>query len=182
MSLLDIDLRPLKPLFRAWGDICKLMLKDDQKDLAFPSRSHRGMFHHYFWGITGFPFAEMAEHLIDMHEIIKHERFHKNDTPGTYLQRIVAIHNKTYIPPDDGREQERLDLLTQYMDQLRGEKNKKGIERKLENAIYMGKLKTKGQINEELIRMKQKKRYPKPPRVGKHKATQNKIMLYRRPS
>ena len=178
-GLIDLDLRMLIPVFKVWSDFSKVMIKDDQRDLAFPTRYHRGAFHHFHWGLLGFPFAEAAMHLIDVYEIIKREKYHRTDTPGTFLQRVVAIHNKTYVPPvDDPNSQDRVALLTQYIDQLRGEKSKKGIERKIEDAIYMGKIKTKSQLDEELIR-RRKKKSMRPPRINKNRATQGKIMLYR---
>lgn len=177
MSLLDLDLRPLIPMFKVVSDLSKLMLKDDQKDLAFPTRYHRGMFHHYHWGLLTFPFAELAMQLIDIHEIIKREKYHKTDTPGTFLTRVVAIHNKTYVPSTENQEN-RVELITQYMDQLKGERNKKGIERKLHNAIYMGKIKTTSQIEEEKrLRIRKKSTHPKPPRINKPRASQGNIVL-----
>jgi len=176
--MIDLDLRMLIPVFKVMSDFSKVMVKDDQRDLAFPTRYHKGMFHHYHWGLLTFPFAEVAMHLIDVYEIIKREKYHRTDTPGTFLQRVVAIHNKTYVPPtDDPNSQDRVGLLTQYIDQLKGERNKKGIERKVENAIYMGKIKTKSQLDEELMR--RRKKSMRPPRINKNRATQGKIMLYK---
>jgi hypothetical protein len=178
MLNLDIDLRPLIPVLKVMSDFSKVLIKDDQRDLAFPTRYHRGMFHHYHWGLIGIPLFDLGMHLIDVIEIVKREKYHRNDTPATFLQRVIAIHNKTYVRPDDETDQDRVTLLTQYLGQLRGEKSKKGIERRLEDAIYMGKIKTKSQLEEEL-RMRKRRRYPKPPRINKYRASQGKIMLYK---
>lgn len=153
------------------------MIRDDQKDLAFPTRHHRGMIHHYQVGLITFPFAELAMKLIDVYEIVKTEPFKKTDTPGTFLQRVVSIHNKTYVPPQP--DEDRISLLSQYFDQLRNEPTKPDIEHKIEKAIYMGKIKTKSQLDAELRRRRQQKKSMHPPRMPP-KASSGRIMLYRK--
>ena len=177
-----MNLRILFPVLQVVSDFSKAMIKDDQKDLAFPTRYHRGMIHHYQLGLITFPFAELAMKLIDVYEIVKTEPFKKSDTPGTFLQRVVSIHNKTYTPPEPDAELRRMSLLAEYFRQLRNEpanRTKKDITKKIESAIYMGKIKTKGQLDAELRRRKQQqKKSMRPPRMPP-KATLGKIMLYK---
>lgn len=172
-----MDLRILFPVLQVVSDFSKAMIRDDQKDLAFPTRHHRGMIHHYQLGLITFPFAELAMKLIDVYEIVKTEPFKKGDTPGTFLQRVVSIHNKTYTPPQEDDEQRRISLLSEYFQQLRSEpanRTKKDIQHKIEKAIYMGKIKTKTQLDAELRR---RKKSMHPPRINKPRASQGKIML-----
>lgn len=170
-----MNLRNFTPLLQFTQDFTLAMLRDDQRDLAFPNRAHGG-FHHFHWGLAGFSLTSIAMELIDVYEIIKREKFHKSDTPMSFLQRAIAIHNKTYVKPADTESEDRVAMLQEYISQLRGERTKKSIERKLENAIYMGHIKTKTQLNEEL-RRRRYERIRHPPRVRKAKT--NKIMLYR---
>ncbi len=173
-----MNLRILFPVLQVVSDFSKAMIKDDQKDLAFPTRHHKGMIHHYQLGLITFPFAELAMKLIDVYEIVKTEPFKKTDTPGTFLQRVVSIHNKTYIPPQP--DEDRIALLSQYFDQLRNEpenRTKKDIQHKIEKAIYMGKIKTKSQLDAELKRRRQNKPMH-PPRMPP-KASSGKIVLYK---
>ena len=164
------------------GDMALAMVKDDQKDLAFPNRPHRGMFHHFHWGLGLFSLASLATELIDVYEIIKKEKYHRTDTPGTFLQRVIAIHDKTYVAPDNIESQDRAALLSQYFEQLKNERGKRKIERKVENAIYMGTIKTKSQLNEELMMRRRKGKPMRPPRINKSRprASQGKIMLFRK--
>lgn len=174
-----MDYRVFTPCVRFMGDVALAMVKDDQRDLAFPTRPHKGMFHHFHWGLGLFSLASLATELIDVYEIIKKERYNRTDTPGTFLQRVIAIHDKTYVQPDNIESQDRVSLLQQYFDQLRQERGKRNIERKVENAIYMGKIKTKNQLNEELRKRRKKSmRPPRPPQP--RAASQGKIMLYRK--
>lgn len=172
-----MDYRIFNPLLQFMGDFSLAMLKDDQRDLAFPTRAHGG-FHHFHGGLMLFPLAKIAMELIDVYEIIKTEKFMANDTPASFLQRAIAIHNKTYVRPTDTESQDRVAMLHAYLDQLRGERTKKSIERRLENAIYMGKIKTKGQLDQEYKRYE---RIRHPPKIKRRRASQGKIMLYHGP-
>jgi hypothetical protein len=173
VEAVSLNLRILFPVLQVVSDFSKAMIKDDQKDLAFPTRYHKGMIHHYQVGLITFPFAELAMKLIDVYEIVKTEPFRKTDTPGTFLQRVVAIHKKTYVPPQE--DEDRVELLSQYFNQLRNEPTKKDIKHKIEKAIYMGKIKTKSQLEAELRRRKSRHPPRMPPRPS-----QGKIMLFKK--
>jgi len=159
----------ITPLLQVTEDFMLTVFRDDQKDFAFPGRAHAG-FHHYHLPLLWIPLGRIAMELIDVYEIIKKEKFRHTDTPGIFLQRCIAIHRKTYVPPQDQQE-DRVAMLHQYLDQLKGERNKQTIEKKIENAIYMGTLKTKTQINAE------RKKKTMHPRVRSRFS--NKIMLYK---
>lgn len=173
----DFDTRTLMPMLDFASDFFRAMVKDDQMDLAFPNRRHRGRIHHFHYGLVGGFATNLFRELLGVYEVIKQERFRHDDTVGTFIQRCISIHKNEYNEEDRARDKVRSDtrveLLNDYLNQLRGS-NKSDLERKVENAIYMGKLQLKSQRQQQqqqqqqrprqktIIVKKVKPRFPKP--------------------
>lgn len=168
----------LKPLFRFISDVSRVMIKDDQMDLAFPTRYHKGRIHHFHYGIMFGTLADLATELIGVYEVIKREQFRVDDNIGTFVNRCIAIYKNEYQDEiiDNGAP-DRVSMLNDYFKELRGMNDKSDLEKRIENAIYMGKIKTVGQQRDETrkkIRVKPMFPKPLPP-----PASSTKMRLYK---
>jgi hypothetical protein len=169
----------LKPLFQFISDFSKAMIKDDQTDLAFPNRYHKGRIHHFHYGIVFGIFADLATELLGVYEVIKEEQFRVDDTIGTFVNRCISIHKNTYKEEVNNNAPDRVAMLNDYFKQLRGINNKSDLENKIENAIYMGRIKTVGQQRDEIVRVRKVKVKPRFPKPLPPPASSTKMRLYK---
>lgn len=174
------DLSLLAPLARFVSDVGKILIKDDQLDLAFPTRAHSGFAHHWKWGFPLFILGNTGAGLLELLDIIQKTEYKTSDTPQSFLKRVIQIHQNSYNPAQEA-EEERLNMLMEYFNNLKGVNSKERFEENYEqfmhrnipkNVIYGGK------INLSSQKQKKSSKNLDPPRVYPPSASTD-IRLYK---